>query len=388
MAPRILAIGHDAYRAGAQIVLLHLLRWLRDHHDADLSLLLVGDGELVDDYAAVLPTRVLQPSAVSSTPSAALRRTVRRVLRRPPTRPEPARVADVGRGDVDLIYANSVATLPLATSLAADLRCPVVGHVHELEMSILRFGHGARLRAAMPAVDRFVAVSGAVEANLVARHGVDPARIERIPPCIPLPVLPPADGVVDARRASLGIPPDAFVVGGSGTLDWRKAPDVFLLVAKELCRRGGPPVHFVWVGGEANELAPVLHDVERLGLRGVAHFVGAHADPVPYFGLFDAFLLSSREDPFPLVCLEAAAMATPIVCFADAGGMPELVEDDAGYVVPYLDVTAAADRLSTLARDEPTRRARGDRAAEKVARQCSVDVVGPQIAAVLDACLR
>lgn len=126
------------------------------------------------------------------------------------------------------------------------------------------------------------------------------------------------------------------------------------------------------------------HDRVRLGLAGTATFVGAIADPSIHFGAFDAFLLSSREDPYPLVCLEAAAGSVPIVCFADAGGMPEFVEADAGVVVPYLDVEAAATALAGLAADDDTRRRLGARAAAKVTERCSVDVVGPQIAGVLD----
>jgi glycosyltransferase involved in cell wall biosynthesis len=68
--------------------------------------------------------------------------------------------------------------------------------------------------------------------------------------------------------------------------------------------------------------------------------------------------------------------------------MPELVEDDAGAVVPYLDVGAAADRLADLATAEETRESLGRRAAAKVADRCSIDVVGPQIAAVFDRCLQ
>jgi glycosyltransferase involved in cell wall biosynthesis len=161
---------------------------------------------------------------------------------------------------------------------------------------------------------------------------------------------------------------------------------VFLLVAKALEKMGSAqrPVHFLWVGGEPRELPMVEHDLERLGLRGRVHFIGPRPDPAPYFARFDSFLLTSREDPFPLVCLEAAAMGVPIVCFADAGGMPEFVEDDAGYVVPYLDIEAAAARLLSLASSEGTRTTLGRRAAAKVAERCSIDVVGPQIAAVLD----
>jgi glycosyltransferase involved in cell wall biosynthesis len=145
-------------------------------------------------------------------------------------------------------------------------------------------------------------------------------------------------------------------------------------------------VHFVWVGGQRSgaQVHALMHDVERLRIGQIVHFVGPQPHPLPYFSLFNAFLLTSREDPFPLVCLEAAALATPIVCFQDSGGMPEFVGKDAGFVVPYLDVQRAADCILALARSDELRHSLGACAAAKVRSRHDINVVGRQIAAVLD----
>ena len=87
----------------------------------------------------------------------------------------------------------------------------------------------------------------------------------------------------------------------------------------------------------------------------------------------------SREDPFPLVCLEAAAFQVPIICFRDAGGMPDFVEDDAGIIVPYLDVEGAASSVLALACDGDLRRRLGSRAEAKVRARHDIDKVGPQL---------
>ena len=379
---KILAVGHDAFRAGAQIVFLHVLRWLREHHGSDVSLALSGGGELVGEYEAVLPTRILPPRTPPTSSSrmiAAARRARHRMEMRD---------ARLRPGSIDLVYANSVAAASLAAELATEAGCPAVCHVHELEMSMRRTISGERFRQVSERFERFIAVSGAVERNLVENHGLAPERITRIHPGIPL-VEASGDPAQSHVRTALDIPDGTFVVGGCGTVDWRKGPDVFLLVAKAvLSRQPRRPVRFLWVGGERGALEMVRYDIDRLGLGASVDFVGERPDPAAYFSLFDAFLLTSREDPFPLVCLEAAALGVPTVCFADAGGMPEFVEDDAGCVVPYLDIDATADRLLSLMDAECTRAALGRRAATKVAERCSIDVIGPQIAAVLDECLR
>ena len=81
------------------------------------------------------------------------------------------------------------------------------------------------------------------------------------------------------------------------------------------------PVHWIWVGGQSDgrtwpRCGTMPH---ALGVGLVVHFVGEQREPAPFFAAFDLFLSTSREDPYPLVNLEAAAAATPIVCFDERG---------------------------------------------------------------------
>ncbi|HYF45500.1 MAG TPA: glycosyltransferase family 4 protein, partial [Acidimicrobiales bacterium] len=171
---------------------------------------------------------------------------------------------------------------------------------------------------------------------------------------------------------------DALVVGAAGLTHWRKAPDLFVQVARLVRDRwtADRPVHFLWVGGEAGgpELEPILYDRAHAGLDEVVHFVGHQADPQPWLAAFDLLVLPAREDAFPLVCLEAAAEGVPIVCF-DNGGMPEFVGDgECGAVVPYPDVGAMADVVVELLVDDDRRARLGARAAERSVAEHDVDV--------------
>jgi hypothetical protein len=64
--------------------------------------------------------------------------------------------------------------------------------------------------------------------------------------------------------------------------------------------------------------------------------------------------------------------------------MPEFVGEDAGFVVPYLDVLRAADCILALARSDGLRRSLGACAAARVRSRHDINGVGRQIAAVLD----
>jgi glycosyltransferase involved in cell wall biosynthesis len=99
--------------------------------------------------------------------------------------------------------------------------------------------------------------------------------------------------------------------------------------------------------------------------------------------LFDVFTLTSREDPYPAVVLEAAALGKPIVCFQQSGGAPEFVEGDCGFVVPYLDVEAMAGRIAELLDDDDLRTRLGEAARRKVGMQHDLNRVAPRISQII-----
>ncbi|RYG63643.1 glycosyltransferase, partial [bacterium] len=181
-------------------------------------------------------------------------------------------------------------------------------------------------------------------------------------------------------RAQLGVPEDAFLVGGCGTMEWRKGSDWWAYLASQT--RGA---HFVWLGGQKNSFSRQIDfDLRRLNPGHQVHFMTPTTNPAPFFAGLDAFALTSREDPFPLVAIEAAAQSVPVLCFERAGGMVELVGDDAGYVAPYGDVTAMAREIEGWIEKPERRQQLGAVAAERARQMCDVNVGAAKIVALLE----
>jgi glycosyltransferase involved in cell wall biosynthesis len=143
-----------------------------------------------------------------------------------------------------------------------------------------------------------------------------------------------------------------------------------------------------WVG-DRNE-RPTWCDWEeeagRLRLLDRAYHLPATPRLAEVLAAADVFVLSSREDTFPLVCLEAAALGVPIVCFDDAG-IVELIEDDgtgwAGAAVPYPDLAAMSGALEHLLGDAGAAREAGDRARARYEARHRIDAVAPRLLAAL-----
>jgi glycosyltransferase involved in cell wall biosynthesis len=362
-APEVLFVGHGAERSGPPVYLRNLQRWLAAHTDLDLATVLARGGPLVDELAG--PVRVVERPWAPS----------RLTQRWAPAQALADRAALRGWADAPVVYVNTMAPPTLRLLAHVDPSALVVAHVHELEAA-LRYGLDDEARRRFrERPDRYVAASRAVADNLVANHGVAEEQIAVHHEFVE-PVAPPEDR--SAARRARGIPEDAFVVGGSGMLEWRKAPELFVRLAADLRSRTGRELSFVWVGGaDRGPLwAPLDHEARHLGVDDVVRFVGAQADPGSWFGLLDAFVLTSREDAFPLAALEAGSAGVPVLTFA-TGGMVELV--DPGSVVPYPDTEALADLLAALAADEAARSALGADVADRVRARHLTDVAAPAL---------
>lgn len=369
----VLFISHDAGRTGAPIVLLNLLRWLKEKTTLDFRIVLRGGGELTEQFAVLAPTLSL-----SQYRPAEWREALYRFMQ------------DSG-GGVSLIYSNTAVNGDVLDHLKSLVDAPVISAIHELESSIQRFAPGQLFAWVKQYTDCFVAVSGAVQQNLEWNHAIPEQKIKLIHSFIPADeILALASGQAPILDSELEEREDRFVVGGSGTVDWRKGADLFiqsaLLFLKKLTPEQQRRVQFVWVGGDLDsvEMAHLRHDIQRSALlRGRVIFTGTQDQATPYFSRFTAFLLSSREDPFPLVCLEAGVLEKPVICFAQAGGIPDLIADDAGFVVPYLDTEAVAQALHCWLVDPDLRQRMGRNLAEKVRKRHDVAVSAPEILALI-----
>ena len=385
--PRILFLMHSASQNGATILLLHLLRWLKGMVNWEIEVLVQGSGPLLNQIRSVAPVMVWRSPA--SLLPAFLRPRMTALQSRLEIQCLKAFLA--GRR-FDLIYANTVAVWPLVKALSN--RAPaLLWHIHELVYA-LRLNMGdQRVSELFPATSRFVAVSNSVRDALSREFNVRDDMVDLVQGFVPVIDLAAEEqrSRRERIRKGLGWPADVFVVGGCGTLGWRKGTDLFLQIARVVSNtKGYEKVRFLWVGGgaEDKEALEFAHDLRTLGLQECCSRVPATADVLDYYSAMDVLALTSREDPFPLVMLEAGSHSIPVVCFADSGGATEFVSEDAGLIAPYLDVAGFAAHLLSLYHLPDLRERLGAAALRKVRTCYSVEVQAPKLLKIIQRSLR
>jgi glycosyltransferase involved in cell wall biosynthesis len=367
-------------------LLLDLLRWLKRETKYDLQVLVNGRGALLDELRAVGPTRVWRSPAffLETFPrkwKAALGPRVEALCLR----------AFLRSRRYDLVYANTSATWQHVAALGKSAGA-VLWHIHELGYALRLTIGEHRIRQVFPLAKRFIAVSQAVRESLIGEFNVPSDRVDLVHGFVPIPDLAREERQSKRQRIrdALGWDGKVFVVGGCGAVGWRKGTDLFLQAARALCQKRRKEVRFLWVGGDPDgrEGLEFAHDLRAMDLEGSCKWVTATADVQDYYCAMDAFALTSREDPFPLVMLEAGALGLPVVCFANSGGGPEFAGCGAGLVAPYLDVEALAEHLAVLRDNEDLRRQLGAEAARQVRTNYTADQQAPRVLRCIERCLQ
>ena len=355
---KVVFIGHDAALAGAQILLMDLIAWIKEHTDIDIGIVLGKGGYLKDRFSQLAPTVILE-DLIRLFDDETIRH----------------KINSFCGAHTRILYANTFVSGEYLHYFR-DMDAPIISHIHELTKSIEKFASRKALDEMLTYTDHFIACSRPVAGELTDIHQVAKEKISTVYSFIKPEPRSAALSERDrkATRKELGLPENRTLVWGCGSMDWRKGPDLFVDIAEILVKKEVKKIHFYWIGGRAaGEYADLESRLDERGLRKWVSFLGEKQNPRDYFRAGDIFLLSSREDPFPLVCLEGAENRLPIVCFADIGGMPDFVEQDCGFVVPKNDLEAMAEKVHILIEDKQLRSTLGENARNKLLERYTAD---------------
>lgn len=170
-----------------------------------------------------------------------------------------------------------------------------------------------------------------------------------------------SEGARAEKRAELGIPPDAALIGFVGRLvEMKGLREIF--AAAQVVRAEIPNVHFLLVGPPDTEKKDSISpaDAEEAGVADICTFLGMRDDMPELYTAMDVFILPSYREGFPRSAMEASAMGVPCIV-TDVRGCREAVEHDRnGLIVPMGDADALAKAILELLGDTDRARRLGE----------------------------
>jgi glycosyltransferase involved in cell wall biosynthesis len=250
-----------------------------------------------------------------------------------------------------ILHAHDAHALTLA-GLAARITGAKLVVTRRVDFHLRRPGFWVR-------ADKVVAISDAVRRVLledgirseriaVVHSGIDPEEVRAAPPF----------GV----RQRLQLPPDSTIASNVAALVGHK-DQATLVAAAGVLRERLPRLHWV-VAGEGPLRPGLEKQIRELGLTGRVHLLGTIDNPWGLIRESNVFVMSSREEGLGTSVLDALAVRVPVAA-TSGGGIPEILGDGAGLLVPVENPAALAQAVESLVSDQKRRvllQEEGDRA--------------------------
>lgn len=340
----ILFIGHDASLTGAPKSLLLIIENICKKYNEPISIILKEGGPLEEEYLKLGKVFIWEKKWYYE--KNIFTRLKNRLLNNN-KRNQNIILKYLYKNKPKVIFNNTVVNGVILEKLS-QFNTPVISRIPELEtvMKIYQVRFNSTNKV-LKYSSNFITPSLSGKNNLIDNFNIASEKIEVAYGTI----LKKTNHTIVNNKVELnkiGIPKDSFVVGACGGLGWRKGSDLFLKVAKHLSEF--EKIVFVWIGVDETQASYLefVYEIKKLNLQYKIFTVPYEKDIHKYYQLMDVFLMTSREDPFPLVNLEAMVNGIPVICFKDSGGSEELVDASSGFVVPYADTEKMAQKVKDI----------------------------------------
>jgi 2-polyprenyl-3-methyl-5-hydroxy-6-metoxy-1,4-benzoquinol methylase len=351
---KIVLVTHDAHPHGAQLLALNLARTLSADMGFHVDMVCLGDGSLKVEYAQWAHVHDLTGLDARGREASELAK----------------KLYDTGHRQA--LVNTTVSGHFLETLTLQGIECGVL--IHELRgvLDQLKL-HDQALAIAVHA-KTIIFPAAEVAAAFADVAPMDPAKVVIRPQGLYKRRHPTADRARDRQqlRQKLNLPADSQIILGVGYADHRKGIDLFVDAGLGLAERH-PKARWVWIGhweqGMQRLIEKKLAAVPALKDRFI--FPGLQSDTEVFYGGADVFALTSREDPFPSVVLEAMDAGLPVVGFENAGGFISLLNEGCGQLVEKDNATAFGTAVASLLAQPDQRLIVGARGAQVVAERFS-----------------
>ncbi|RYU96158.1 glycosyltransferase family 4 protein [Emticicia agri] len=259
--------------------------------------------------------------------------------------PEESRVLKIQKQlKADKWYLNTL-TMPRFARLAKGLQVPYYVHVHEL-LSVydeivyddfkFQFDNAEKIICCSAIVEKRIKQMG-YKNTILLHEFIDTEQII-------------IQQTQKDLRQKLNIPENAYIWVMSGSMNLRKGYDLALDLLANLPEN----TYLLWLGNIKK--TGVLHYLEQRMKQEKLNFiqVGEKSDEYyDYLNLANGFVLLAREDPFPLVMIEAAFLQKPIAGF-NSGGISEFSLQGMGTVIDSFNPKDLAQAMIKIQRKETT----------------------------------
>ena len=253
-----------------------------------------------------------------------------------------------GQGARAEFYARIATRIAGGTKYVSTIAMPVEGYnVPFLNKQIYRFFD----RLSEKYVQRFIVVSDVLTDIMIRKHGIAAEKVIRIYNGIEIEHYDPEpmDASRNKVRHELGLNEKASIIGAIGRLVWQKGFE-YLIRSFPGVLKSCPDARLLLVGdGPLRTNMEVLS--EALDMKDKIIFAGFRSDIKEVLASMDILVIPSLLEGFPMVTLEAMAMAKPIIATYIDGLREQIIDGESGILLPPEDPNALTTSIVKLLND-------------------------------------
>lgn len=370
MKERILIVGHSGDMYGASRSLIKLVKIL--DQDYTVYVLLPEKGTLYESLNSVMPAeRILlyEGLYIFTRKSFKLKYIastfvcfIRNLL---------SIMKIIGRYHIDIVHTNS-GVVP-APALAARLKGRKhIWHIREWFGDFKQFWPFYSFYITTCS-DRVVCVS-----KTMAEQFQNRTKVQTIYNGFEIPQIKTGISIPDELQKNLA--QADLVLGCTSRIRLiRKGQEYLIEAVGILSQSTKKNIHVVLIGdyvpGYESQRETIAGLIKKYQLEDKVHFLGHLADPLPYYRLFDVFVLPSGEpEPFGGVIMEAMSMELPVIG-SNVGGTTEQIADGwNGYLFENKNPLDLAHKIELFLNDPSKINLFGSRSKERIEKHFSLEL--------------
>ncbi|MGA3206894.1 MAG: glycosyltransferase [Syntrophales bacterium] len=275
-----------------------------------------------------------------------------------------------GQGARAEFYARIATKFARSSKYVSTIAMPVEGYdVRPLRKSI----YFVLDRATDKYVDRFIVVSDVLRNALITKRHIPPEKVTKIYNGIEIDHYDPITTASHRIkiRDGLGVNKDNILLGAIGRMVWQKGFEFLIKCIQDVLKAHGE-IKVIIVGE-----GPLKRDLEnlcrQLKVEGKTIFPGFRSDIKEILSAVDIVVIPSLLEGFPMLTLEAMAMAKPIVATRIDGITEQITDGVEGILVPPRKPIALAAAINKVIENREFARSLGLAARKRVEKEFTVE---------------
>lgn len=374
---RVLHVIDHTDSGGAQVVVLNLLRALKDSFAFAVAVL-GKSGQFSPEYELLgIPVFTLGNGAGRWNP-----------------KPVTSLIDTIRRGRFDLVHTHlfksnilgTIAARWAGTNTILHDHCGVYPHTlkYHFSSALIIHSYTYAYRYALSQCDRVLVLTPEAVRSYLDFYSLDSDKTTLLPNAVDLNMfnLNTECRGGNCLRQELGLCTQSTLVTMVGRLDPIKDWLTFLRVAQQVQQQSDQSCGFLVVGSGPEEQN--LREFVNANKLEQVFFLGNRDDIPSLLHQADIFLLTSRRDHFPIALLEAMASGCPVASTRSGGPEAILMDGVDGLLAEVGDVQGLTNQVLRLLRDKSLGQSLARSARQTVLSHYSLQTVATRMAGIYE----